>query len=76
MSRSSSTVATPLFLKVFFISEVATVSKPGTFPLTMLGIGQLRFWNPSGPKGIFIGIAGLPAGETLALIFFFSNVSP
>ncbi|SVB73865.1 uncharacterized protein METZ01_LOCUS226719, partial [marine metagenome] len=29
MERNSSIVATPFFLNVFFISEVATVSKPG-----------------------------------------------
>jgi hypothetical protein len=39
-------------------------------------MGQSTFWNPCPPKGIFIGMAGLVWGDTLAVIFFFSSVSP
>ncbi len=52
------------------------VSKPGITPVMACGMGQSMFWNPFGPKGIFIGIAGFAAGVTLALIFGFSKGSP
>ena len=42
------------------MSVVASALKPGTFAISNCGIGQLMAWKPSGPKGIFIGMAGLP----------------
>ena len=58
-------LATPWFLKVFFIKPVAKDSNPGTLPISRLGMGQLMFWNHLGPKGIFIGIEGLVWGAIL-----------
>ena len=60
--RSSSTPATPLLWMVCFMSMVAMFSKPGTMPCTAFGMFQLMLLNHSGPKGIFIGMPGLPSG--------------
>jgi hypothetical protein len=76
ISRSSSTVATPLLWKVCFIRLVARALNPGTLVVIICGMGQLMLWKPSGPKGIFIGMAGLPTGVTIEVSFGFSRVSP
>src|SRR3990170_5652738 len=75
ISRSSSIVATFEFLKVIFIKVVASAWKPG-IDIMKTGMGQTMFWNHFGPKGIFMGMAGLPSGVTLALIFGLSSDNP
>jgi len=75
--RNSSTPATPLLLIVYFMRAVAIVSKPGTTPWMAFGMFQLMLLNQSGPKGIFIGIPGLPNGLILrSLMSFLSRFRP
>jgi hypothetical protein len=76
-SRSSAIAATPLLRIVCFIIVVAKASKPGTIDCMALGMFQRIERNQSGPKGIFIGIAGLPSGLTCRCDrSFFSSSSP
>ncbi len=57
--------------------SVATDSKPGMPAWTRLGIFQLMPLNHPGPKGIFIGMAGVPSGLTFrSETCFFSRVRP
>jgi hypothetical protein len=55
---------------------VASALNPGTVDMTICGMGQLMFWKPSGPNGIFIGMAGLPIGVTAAESLGFRSVKP
>ena len=57
------------------LNDVVIELKPGTACKTV-GIDQSIFWKLSGPKGIFIGMAGLPSGLTFEVTSFFSNSSP
>jgi len=41
-----------------------------------MGIFQSIHWNHFGPKGIFMGMAGLPSGLMLGFGYFFSSASP
>jgi hypothetical protein len=75
-SRSSGILATPWFFTVIFMRVVAIVSKPGTPAISRLGIFHSMPWNHLGPKGIFMGIAGLPSGLICGLRSFFSKARP
>ena len=68
--------ATPLSARVFSIMRVAKCSNPGTTLWTALGTFHAMSRNHLGPKGIFMGMAGLPSGETSSRGSFFSSSRP